>query len=130
HDVTALDRDEDLLAALHERAGAANTGGSPSGKLTVVCADARALGSLATDPVGGGFGLCIAAMQTLQLFGGPAGRADFLRGARDRSIELLDRLDAATLATEATAAGLRVLAPRTVPETGDHIASTVVMLGA
>jgi SAM-dependent methyltransferase len=71
HDVVAVDRDERLLAALRERAGA--------GGLTVrtVCADARALAL-----EGQQFGLIVVPMQTIQLLGGAEARAAFLRAAR------------------------------------------------
>ncbi len=69
-DVTALDADEALLAALTQRAAARG--------LTVeaVCADARDW-SLGRD-----FALIVVPMQTLQLLGGPEGRTAFLRCAR------------------------------------------------
>jgi SAM-dependent methyltransferase len=67
--VTALERDPDLLDALRSR----------SDGLDVACVsgDARrfALGRRR-------FALCLVPMQTVQLFGGPAGRAGFLRCAR------------------------------------------------
>lgn len=68
-DVTALDADADLLAALAERAAAR--------ALTVptVCADARAF------DLDRRFALVLVPMQTLQLLGGPDGRAAFLRCA-------------------------------------------------
>ena len=68
HDVVALDRDADLLAALRERAGDA--------EIETVVADARDF-----DLGGRRFALVIVPMQTLQLLGGPAGRAAFLRAA-------------------------------------------------
>jgi len=68
HRVTALDFDRDLLSALAERA---------EGSVETVCADARSFELDRSD-----FGLCIVAMQSIQLFGGPAGRGAFLRRAR------------------------------------------------
>jgi SAM-dependent methyltransferase len=69
HPVTALDRDPALLAALRERSA-----GLP---VSVVEADARAFA------LGRRFGLIVVPMQTVQLLGGAAGRAAFLRCARD-----------------------------------------------
>jgi SAM-dependent methyltransferase len=68
HRVSALDTDEELLAALRRRAG----GDSPE----IVHADARdfALPNRDCD-------LCIVPMQTIQLLGGSDGRARFLRCA-------------------------------------------------
>jgi SAM-dependent methyltransferase len=66
--VVALDSDAELLAALRERAG-----GLP---VETVVADARDL-----DLAGRRFALVIVPMQTLQLLGGEAGRAAFLRAA-------------------------------------------------
>jgi SAM-dependent methyltransferase len=71
HRVTALDRDSRLLDALSARAAAENL------DLPVVCADARAF-----DLGRRRFGLCLVPMQTVQLLGGEAGRAAFLRRAR------------------------------------------------
>ena len=68
HDVVALDRDADLLAALRERAGDA--------EIETVVADAREF-----DLGGRRFALVIVPMQTLQLLGGAGGRAAFLRAA-------------------------------------------------
>ncbi len=67
--VCALDVDPVLLAALRARAGAA--------PVDTVVADARAF---ALD--GRGFALAVAPMQTVQLLGGPDGRAGFLRCVR------------------------------------------------
>jgi SAM-dependent methyltransferase len=69
HRVVALDRSEDLLAALRERTGAL--------PIATVAADARDfdLGNLR-------FGLILVPMQTVQLLGGAEGRARFLRCAR------------------------------------------------
>jgi SAM-dependent methyltransferase len=69
HEVVALDRDAALLHALRERsAGVA---------VTTVAADAR---DFALDRR---FGLILVPMQTVQLLGGPEGRARFLARARD-----------------------------------------------
>ena len=67
HDVIGLDADERLLAALRERAA-----GLP---VTTVAADAR---DFALE---GHVALVLAPMQLVQLLGGPAGRAAFLRCA-------------------------------------------------
>ena len=66
HAVVALDRDAELLAALRERAGDL--------PVETVAADARDL-----DLGERRFPLAIVPMQTLQLLGGEAGRAAFLR---------------------------------------------------
>jgi 2-polyprenyl-3-methyl-5-hydroxy-6-metoxy-1,4-benzoquinol methylase len=71
HAVTALDLDPELLGALSEHAA------SESLEIEMACADAR---SFALDD--GGFALCIAPMQTVQLLDGSAGRAAFLERAR------------------------------------------------
>jgi SAM-dependent methyltransferase len=68
HEVVALDVDAELLAALRERAA-----GVP---VETVAADARDF-----DLGRGDFGLVLVPMQTLQLLGGAAGRAAFLRAA-------------------------------------------------
>jgi len=68
HEVTALDLDAELLAALRERA----TGM----RVETVCADARTFALPRSD-----FSLCIAPMQTVQLLGGSAQRVEFLRRA-------------------------------------------------
>ncbi len=68
HRLTALDLDAALLQALRERAGEL--------PIETVCADARSFELAHRD-----FALCIAPMQTLQLLGGGAGRAQFLRRA-------------------------------------------------
>jgi SAM-dependent methyltransferase len=68
HDVTALDNDGELLEALERR-------GAGLGVRTTR-ADARAF------ELDGGFALCLVPMQTIQLLGGPSGRAEFLRQAR------------------------------------------------
>lgn len=68
-DVTALDVDPVLLAALRERAAATGLA------VETVCADAR---DFALERA---FALVIAPMQTIQLLGGPAGRAGLLRCA-------------------------------------------------
>lgn len=69
HDVTALDVDPLLLGALDERAAAAGL------VVETVCADAR---DFALERR---FALVLAPMQTIQLLGGPAGRAGLLRSA-------------------------------------------------
>ncbi|HWF52078.1 MAG TPA: methyltransferase domain-containing protein [Solirubrobacteraceae bacterium] len=68
HDVSALDRDRELLAALGARAAGTT--------LTTVVADAR---SFALDRR---FALCLVPMQAIQLLGGVRERASFLRCAR------------------------------------------------
>jgi len=68
HEVVAIDVDAELLAALRERAGDL--------PVETVAADAREL-----DLGDRRFALVIVPMQTLQLFGGPDGRAAFLRAA-------------------------------------------------
>jgi SAM-dependent methyltransferase len=68
HDVTALDHDELLLAALRERAGDL--------PVTAVAADARDFALPAR------YALCIAPMQTLQLLGGLRRRARCLACVR------------------------------------------------
>lgn len=70
HAVTALDRDDELLAALRRRAGA------DALTVTTVVGDARGF------ELGTRFALCIVPMQTIQLLGGVDGRAQFLRCAR------------------------------------------------
>jgi len=72
HEVTALDLDAKLLAAMRERVAA--LGG---GAIETVCADARVFALERQD-----FALCIAPMQTLQLFGGSSGRLAFMQRAR------------------------------------------------
>jgi SAM-dependent methyltransferase len=69
HTVVALDRSADLLAALRDRAG-----GLP---VETIVADARDF-----DLADRRFGLIAVPMQTVQLLGGPDGRAAFLRCAR------------------------------------------------
>jgi SAM-dependent methyltransferase len=69
HDVVALDRDAALLAALRDRgAGLA---------VSAVAADARHF------DLGRRFPLILVPMQTVQLLGGPVGRARFLDRVRD-----------------------------------------------
>jgi SAM-dependent methyltransferase len=70
HDLTALDRDPVLLAALEARARAANLG------VETVVADAAAFALPRR------FGLVAVPMQTLQLLPGPAERAGFWASAR------------------------------------------------
>ena len=69
HEVVAVDVDAELLAALRERAGDL--------PVETVTADARDL-----DLGDRRFALVIVPMQTFQLFGGPDGRAAFLRAAQ------------------------------------------------
>ena len=69
HEVVALDRDAVLLEALAERGAGLS--------VTTVVADARDF------DLGRRFGLIIVPMQTIQLLGGPQGRARFLGRARD-----------------------------------------------
>lgn len=73
HDVTALDRDTELLAALRERA------------LTKGLAVPTEAADAAAMPDGEQrFALILVPMQTIQLFPGSAARASFLSGARRR----------------------------------------------
>jgi SAM-dependent methyltransferase len=72
HEVVALDVDPLLLAALAERAAAAGL------VVETVCADAR---DVAPALAGRRFALVLAPMQTIQLLGGPDGRAGLLRAA-------------------------------------------------
>jgi SAM-dependent methyltransferase len=72
HDVTALDVDPVLLAALRERAAAAGLA------VDAVRADAR---DFADALDGRGYALVLAPMQTIQLLGGSDGRAGLLRSA-------------------------------------------------
>jgi SAM-dependent methyltransferase len=69
HRVTALERDAQLLEALAERAAGLD--------VTCILGDAREPPAEA----GASFDLCVAAMQTVQLFGGASGRRRFLRAA-------------------------------------------------
>lgn len=69
HAVTALDRDDDLLGRLRARAAGL--------AVRTVTADAR------TFTIDERFALCIVPMQTIQLLGGPAGRASFLDRVRE-----------------------------------------------
>ena len=69
HNVSALDLDGELLAALAQRAGSA--------EIEILQGDARAFALQERE-----FALCIIPMQTIQLLGGAAGRLDFLRCAR------------------------------------------------
>ena len=73
--VTALDRDPELLAALAARASGRNVqimDASSQALVTTVVADARDF------DLGERFPLIIVPMQTIQLLGGPDGRASFL----------------------------------------------------
>jgi precorrin-6B methylase 2 len=74
HAVTALDRDAELLEEVRRRAARVRM----SERLSVVRCDARAM-----TPEGR-FALILVPMQTVQLLGGPDGRAGFLAGARAR----------------------------------------------
>jgi SAM-dependent methyltransferase len=77
--VTALDRDPELLDALAARASGRNSEivrVSSRVPVTTVVADARDF------DLGERFPLAIVPMQTIQLLGGPDGRAAFLRCAR------------------------------------------------
>jgi SAM-dependent methyltransferase len=69
HEVVALDRDAALLEALADRGAGLD--------VTTVVADARDF------DVGRRFPLILVPMQTIQLLGGQAGRARFLRRARE-----------------------------------------------
>jgi SAM-dependent methyltransferase len=71
HDVTALDRDAELLAVLRERAGAAGL------RVRTVVADAAGF-----DVGERAFGLVAVPMQTIQLLPGAAERAGFFASAR------------------------------------------------
>ena len=71
HAVVAVDREPAFLAALRERAAAA--GPEVAARVETVAADVRAL-----DLPGRRFALALAPMQTVQLLGGPDGRAAFL----------------------------------------------------
>jgi SAM-dependent methyltransferase len=68
HSLTALDSDPELISELERRAAGL--------ELTTIVADAR---SFELDQQ---FALCIVPMQTIQLLGGPEGRAPFLRCVR------------------------------------------------
>lgn len=126
-DVTALDTEPELLAALAQRAAASS--------LTVptIAADAR---DFATDRR---FALIIVPMQTLQLLGGPDGRAAFLRTARAHlpedgggriAVALADALDSFEAEVDglpepdtATVGGVTYVSlPLAVVDEGDHAA--------
>jgi SAM-dependent methyltransferase len=70
HTVVALDLEQEFLDALRARADAAGVGA----RVETVAGDARSF-----DLGGRRFGLILAPMQTVQLFGGVEGRARFLR---------------------------------------------------
>jgi SAM-dependent methyltransferase len=70
HPVTAVDVDGTLLAEFARRAATLS--------VEAVHADAREL-----DLPSRGYALCVAALQTIQLFGGPGPRARFLAAARE-----------------------------------------------
>ena len=77
--VTALDRDAELLAALQERPWEVSPNYSDASSqppVTTVVADARDF------DLGERFPLAIVPMQTIQLLGGPDGRAEFLACTR------------------------------------------------
>jgi len=185
--VIALDRDPVLLSVLHRRAEGLD--------IETVHADARSFALPRDERIA----LCVAPMQTVQLLGGPDGRAAFLRRVRaalapggllacaivvelepfdcaedssgpsaetcrlgdalytsqatrveilpgvivierhrrtdsspaaERNLIELDRIDAAQLQREGSAAGLRPAPARHVPPTADHSGSSVVMLRA
>ena len=103
HAVTGLDHDAELVDALRERAG-----GLP---VDAVLADARAFA------LGRRFGLALAPMQTVQLLGGPGGRAAFLGCARDH-------LDNGALLAVAVADALDGYEPGAdalpLPDMGEH----------
>jgi SAM-dependent methyltransferase len=71
-DVTALDLDPALLAALAQRAQRLGL------SVPTVCADARSFSLPQRD-----YALCLVPMQTIQLLGGAEGRVAFLRRARE-----------------------------------------------
>jgi SAM-dependent methyltransferase len=76
HRVTALDIDPDLLAELARRARVDHVRSGPGTlALTTAAADAREF------ELDERFSLIVVPMQTIQLLGGPAGRARFLRRA-------------------------------------------------
>jgi SAM-dependent methyltransferase len=125
-DVTALDREPGLLAALTERAAAASL------TVPVVAADARAFAIPDTR-----FALVAVPMQTIQLLGGPDGRIAFLRAARAHlagggaiAIALADALDAFEAEVDglpepdvATVDGVTYTSlPLAVVDEGDHAA--------
>jgi SAM-dependent methyltransferase len=66
--VTAVEREQQLLDALHDRAAGLAIDG--------VCGDARTLALERRD-----YALCVMPMQTIQLLGGSSGRSAFLRAA-------------------------------------------------
>ncbi len=72
HSVTAIDLYDELLERLRDRAVGLD--------VTTLVADARAFW------LGADFSLCIMPMQTIQLLGGPEGRAGFLECARDNLV--------------------------------------------
>jgi SAM-dependent methyltransferase len=75
HEVFALDRDPELLRELERR------GADLPGAVRCICADAREF------ELGRRFPLCVVPMQTIQLLGGPAGRAAFLERAHAHLID-------------------------------------------
>jgi SAM-dependent methyltransferase len=126
-DVTALDTDPSLLAALAQRAAAASL------DVATIAADARAFQADRR------FALIIVPMQTIQLLGGPDGRAAFLRAARAHldddgggrvAIALADALDSFEAEVDglpepdtATVDGITYISlPLAVVDEGDHAA--------
>lgn len=122
-DVTALDSEADLLAALTDRA---------STPIPTIAADARDF-----DAGDRRFALIIVPMQTIQLLGGPDGRAAFLRAARAHledggrvAIALADALDSFEAETDglpepdtAVVDGVTYVSlPLAVIDEGDHAA--------
>src|SRR3954447_7387250 len=103
HAVTGLDHDAELVDALRERAG-----GMP---VDTVLADARQFA------LGRHFGLALVPMQTVQLLGGPGGRAAFLGCARGH-------LDNGALLAVAVADALEGYGPGAdalpLPDMGEH----------
>jgi SAM-dependent methyltransferase len=125
-EVVALDADADLLAALDARAAAAGL------RVETVVADARDFAI-----PGRRFALIAVPMQTLQLLGGPDGRAAFLRAARAHLADggivaaaLADALDSFEAEVDglpepdvATVAGITYSSlPLAVVDEGDHAA--------
>jgi SAM-dependent methyltransferase len=76
HQVVALDLEQELLAALRERAG------RQALNVPTVHVDARGL-----DIPGQRFSLCVVPMQTIQLFGGEQARLEFIHAAARHLVE-------------------------------------------
>ncbi|MDX6659486.1 MAG: hypothetical protein QOJ55_308 [Solirubrobacteraceae bacterium] len=104
-DVVALDRDAELLAALHARARAEDL------DVATLCADARAFDA------GGSFALCLVPMQTIQLLGGPEERGRCLECVREHLVAG-GRLGAALADPLEGFAGDVVSLP--LPDMGEH----------